>query len=416
MPEINRDTLVALLTMMKAELARSIAFKDSVAIFLGKSHISRLPKKALSTIFIALMAVTARMMRPSLPFLLSRVNQQWRTVVFQTPELWRVLDLNRHNHRAFAAIIPYFLGFADQISVYHSGWDVFFLKILIQEAMLSFPANPLLPYIRTPINVHQLTVTTGLELVELVAFHHTMPSVTCLKLQNIETIFPFALVAACESLQEIFLVFRGRRAPANFIYNSTVLYAAYLCAVDITWYPTQDTFALMRYINNLSDLHSIRLASAFGTNAGQWRGAHNLLRSNSSVRTLQLNGCILAPEVASTSLLFNSLGHIRELHLTNMDASGILILLGQGHSRVLGRLQILVLQTLVNCSGDILHAALLNLLQPDPNSWRGRKRMDRICSIEINSVSNIGLDYWQMIMDLSGTYPTVNWLLERAEE
>jgi len=232
--------------MMKAELARSIAFRNSVANVLGKSHISRLPEKIISTVFIWLMAVTSTTGRSSTPFLLSRVNQHWRTIVFRTPELWRALDLNRCHPRYFAAVIPYFLRYGDKLLVYHSGWDIFFSKILIQEAMLSFPITPLNPYITTPIAIHRLTVTTGLELMELVAFHHTMPTVTHLKIQNIETIFPFALVAACESLQAIFLVFRGRRVPEKFLHNSIVLHATDLVTVDITWYPTQDTSALLR--------------------------------------------------------------------------------------------------------------------------------------------------------------------------
>jgi len=99
-----------------------------------------------------------------------------------------------------------------------------------------------------------------------------------------------------------------------------------------------------------------------------------------------------------------------------MDASGILILLGQPYSRLLGRLQILALQTLINCSREIIYAALVNLLEPDLNSWHSRECISKICSVEIDWVSGIGVSYWEMILDLSRIHHTVNWSLEPAEE
>jgi len=188
--------LEALLKIFKAELARSVAFKSSVAMLLGKIHISHFLDQAISTLFVSLMAITDTPQHSSLPFQLAKVNQQWCRVVFQTPELWRFLDLHRCGGCAFASIIPYFVRYGDQLLIQHSGWDLFFSRTLIQEAILAFEARPISPYIRTPVAVQQLTVTMGLELMELVAFHHTLLSITCIKIDNIEIIFPFALVSS----------------------------------------------------------------------------------------------------------------------------------------------------------------------------------------------------------------------------
>ena len=130
--------------------------------------------------------------------------------------------------------------------------------------MLGLPVQPLTPHLRTPISVQELTVTTGLELMELVAFHYTMPSVRSLKVDNIKDIFPFALVDACPSILRLFLTFHMRRVPSNFTSNSSLLYARNLVTLDIMWYLAQATSSLMRYFANIVDLKSIRLASVFG--------------------------------------------------------------------------------------------------------------------------------------------------------
>ena len=131
--QIDCDLLNALLTLLKAELSRSIAFKASVANFLSKSDIAHLPEKVLSTIFEWLVRMTPVRTRLFLPFLLAKINQKWRTVVFQTPALWSVLDIHRYAPRVFTSVIPYFLRNGKQLLVLHSGWDVFFSKQLFKK-------------------------------------------------------------------------------------------------------------------------------------------------------------------------------------------------------------------------------------------------------------------------------------------
>jgi len=151
-------------------------------------------------------------------------------------------------------------------------------------------------------------------------------------------------------------------------------------------------------------------------NGTQWSGAPKFLRRNPSVRRLQLDGYKLPPIVSTASQMFNSLGQIQELRLSSMDASGILLLFGQVGSRTLWRLEVLALQDLINCNGDTPYSAILNLVDPPPHSWRRRKHIPRISSIEIIRIDGVSQNFWDMLLDLSHTHTRVIRCLEQFEE
>jgi len=186
------------------------------------------------------------------------------------------------------------------------------------------------------------------------------------------------------------------------------------------WYPAQATSSLMRYFTNITDLKSIRLASVYGaytnTNGIQWIGRPKFLRCNTSFQRLQLDSYKMPPLVSTASQMFSPLGQVQELQLSSMDASGILLLFRQVGSRALWRLEVLVLQDLVNCNGDTLYSAILNLVDSAPHSWCHHKCVPRISSIEIIRINGVSQNFWDMLLDLFHTYNRVTWSLEQFQE